>query len=192
MTETIKYLTQTQMAKLLSVVKEAGNKRDISIFNIAYILGLRASEVGTIKYTDFNQRTQELYIRRAKNGVSGARRLDRKRFKMLMEYLNTRSDIEDGDPMFLSRKGNGLTRTPLHKLMIKYGTKAKIAPDKCHFHVLRHAIAIHLAEAGYAVKEIQWLLGHRRIETTMIYFQFTTKQQRDFYEKMDRSEGFLA
>jgi integrase/recombinase XerD len=193
MEEKIKYLTKTQTERLLIVIERHGNKRDIALFHVSYILGLRASEVGQLKIEDFDANSSQIYVRRLKGSVSGSMRLDDKRKRHLLRYLRSRDDTQNPKaPLFLSRQQNkGVGRSLIHHLMMKYSKKANLPIDRRHFHVLRHSIGVHLAEAGFDVKDLQWCLGHKDLRNTQIYFSYTTKQQEDFYLKMnERSHSF--
>lgn len=81
-------------------------------------------------------------------------------------------------------------RHHLHKNTLSAPVKAAARmagidkPVSCH--TLRHSYATHLVEDGVDIRSIQELLGHKSVETTMIYTHVATPASRRVHSPLDR------
>ncbi|NQU05527.1 MAG: tyrosine-type recombinase/integrase, partial [Calditrichaeota bacterium] len=92
-----------------------------------------------------------------------AKYLDQVRSSLVRERKNTL------DAVFLTQKrGSPMTRQGFWKILRKYVSSADLTIEVTP-HTLRHSFATHLLEGGAGLREVQELLGHVSIATTMIY-----------------------
>lgn len=166
--ETIKFLTLDEIRRLLHAIDD---KRNRALFLIAYRHGLRASEVGTLRVSDFDPKLLRLMCHRLKGSISGVHPMQPDEVRLLKAYLRHRNS--DTPILFPSSRGTPISRRQLDKLMKGYGEAAGLPEDKRHFHALKHSIATHLLDVGMELRFVQDWLGHANIQNTVIYTSLT-------------------
>lgn len=182
--------TAAVMARILSLPNREtpeGN-RDLFALEMLYCLGLRRAECSSRNIEDLNLNTNTLKV----VGKGGDERLlpvGPRLKQVAQDYLfNARLKLlpaADERALFLNDEGQRLDVHALAYIVKKYGAllDLKLAP-----HALRHACATHLTEAGMSLENVQQLLGHRRIDSTKIYAQISTREmEREFHRAHPRS-----
>lgn len=195
MKTTIKYFTNEELncffrelekERLYAKTEYARNCacRNEAMFKIMYYCALRVSEVCQLRPCDFNPLNNELHCTRMKEGLNNTLRiLDADVLHSLKRHIKLNCPQTY---LFESRNaGKMLSRKTIDHIFKKIGRKSKMkCTDKFHCHTLRHSRAVALADNGLDMKEIQYWLGHSDISNTLIYFQFTSRQEEVLYRKL--------
>ncbi|MGN6237262.1 site-specific tyrosine recombinase XerD [Dyella sp.] len=146
--------------------------RDRAMLELMYASGLRVSELVELPLAGLNLRQGVLRV----TGKGGKDRLvpvGELALERIETYLQTARPVlargRQPAALFLSQRGEGMTRQMFWTLVKRYATKVGITPKRISPHVLRHSFATHLLNHGADLRALQMLLGHSALSTTQIY-----------------------
>lgn len=142
------------------------NIRELALIDFLYSTGVRVSECANCDITDVNLSNREVLIY-GKGQKERVVYLDTRAKLHLEKYLSYR---KDPDPALFVKPA--VPHDRLTKGMIEYtvrsiGDRAGV-PD-CYPHRFRRTLATKLLEKGMPVEQVQTILGHAKLDTTMIY-----------------------
>lgn len=188
------YLSATQVQDILSNIdtQTAKGKRDYSIISLMVTGGLRDIEVSRANIEDLKTlgNSTVLYLQ-------GKGREERTEYikvvpeveKPLREYLKTRRNAKDSQPLFTSlsnnSKGERLTPKSISAIVKNHFVSAGYNSERLTAHSLRHSAVTLSLIGGLPLEEVQQFARHKNISTTQIYAHNLERAQ-------NRSEDTIA
>ena len=193
-----RFLTDEQVKKLrdefegrVQRAKTSVTRRDALLDRAAFYLlwqsGLRRGEVEELRLDDLDLPGKRLTVRRGKSLIDRTVYLTDATVQALQTYLQMRG-LGPTDHVFLYRN-QPLSKDLIHGRLKAAGERVGV---KVHAHRLRHTAATQLLNAGCRITSIQKFLGHKELNTTMIYARVHDQTvANDYYAAMSVVEKRL-
>lgn len=170
-------------ADIEALRKACDNKRDRAYIEFLYSTGTRVTESLSLDVKDVNFSEGEVIVF-GKGHKERVVYLSDTASKYLQEYLEDRYAQPD-EPLF-THQVNHQRMTPrgAQVLLKEVGDKAGV--ENVHPHRFRRTMATHLLDRGMPIEQIKEVLGHERLDTTMIYCNVNSgKVKASFKERFN-------
>ena len=144
----------------------AKTERDLAIMELLYSTAGRIGEVVAINRKDVDFYNKEIVIWGQKGKKERTVYLTDGCIYHLRKYLDSRTD--DNPALFVSLRKpyNRIGKNGIEAMLRKLGTEAGI---HAHPHKFRRTLATMAIDKGMPIEQVQRLLGHVRIDTTLHY-----------------------
>lgn len=153
------------------------------MLSLMYSAGLRAREVSRLELKDIDSGRMMIHIRRSKYNKDRYVPLSPLILEGLRKYYYACQPVqylfngqEPGSPLSV-RGMQWALRESVKKCKLQKGIT---------LHTLRHSYATHLLEEGMDIVTIKDLLGHERIDTTLIYLHVARPNRTNVFSPFDR------
>ena len=141
-------------------------KRDLAMIDLLYSTGIRVGELVGLNRTDINFEERECVVY-GKGDKERRVYFDAKSKLHLQDYLKER--VDDNPALFVTLDA------PYERLKIS-GVEIRVRElgrklnmDKIHPHKFRRTMATRAIDKGMPIEQVQKILGHSQIDTTMQY-----------------------
>ena len=156
-------LTDENLEKLRD---ECENIRDLSLIELLISTGMRVGELVNLNISNLNFEDRSCIVL-GKGNKEREVYFDAKTKLHLKEYISKRSDNNDALFVSLREPHQRLSISGIELIVRNLGVNTNI--NKVHPHKFRRTLATMAIDKGMPVEQVQKLLGHVKIETTMHY-----------------------
>lgn len=140
--------------------------RDLAIIDMLASTGMRIGEMVLLNKSDIDFKERECIV----FGKGNKERIvyfDARTKLHLQKYLDSRNDNNDALFVSLKKPSKRVTIGGIESRLRKMGKELEI--HKVHPHKFRRTLATMAIDKGMPIEQLQELLGHQRIDTTLQY-----------------------
>lgn len=155
------------------------DKKEIAMIEFLYATGVRVSEFCNLDLSDidFGNKTVKVFGKGSKERVVP---ISTTAIWHLRQYLQDRG-IEDG-ALFLNRRNQRYKPSGVEEMLHRVSEKSGVS--NVHPHRFRRTLATNLLKKGMQIEEVSKILGHSKLDTTMIYCEIDTEVVKNNYSRI--------
>lgn len=155
-------------------------KRDLAIIDLLYSTGIRVGELVNLNIADIDFEGRECIVY-GKGDKERRVYFDAKAKIHLKEYIDTRCDDNEALFVTLHTPYNSLKISGVEIRLRNLGRKLDL--DKIHPHKFRRSMATRAIDKGMPIEQVQKILGHSQIDTTMQYAMVNQNNVKTSHQK---------
>ena len=165
--KTASNIKETYSDETLELMRDnCGEIRDLALIDILASTGMRVGELVLLNRNDINFNERECIV----FGKGDKERMvyfDARTKLHLQAYLDSRSDVNPALFVSLKEPYSRISIGGIESRLRNMGKKLGI--KKVHPHKFRRTLATMAIDKGMPIEQLQQLLGHKRIDTTLQY-----------------------
>lgn len=179
--KTVSNIKETYSDEMLEQMRDNCNEiRDLALIDILASTGMRIGELVLLNREDINFNERECIV----FGKGDKERMvyfDARTKLHLKEYLDSRDDCEKALFVSLRSPHTRLSIGGIETRLRNMGRKLGI--NKVHPHKFRRTLATMAIDKGMPIEQLQQLLGHKRIDTTLQYAMVKQSNVKNAHRK---------
>lgn len=155
-------------------------KRDLAIIDLLYSTGIRVGELVNLNIEDIDLEGRECVVY-GKGDKERRVYFDAKAKVHLKEYIETRRDNNEALFVTLDAPHDRLKISGVEIRLRKLGRELNL--ERIHPHKFRRSMATRAIDKGMPIEQVQKILGHSQIDTTMQYAMVNQNNVKSAHQK---------
>ena len=156
------------------------SKRDKAIIDLLYSTGIRVGELVNLNISDIDLEGRECVVY-GKGNKERKVYFDAKAKVHLIDYIESRDDDKEALFVTLDAPHDRLKISGVEIRLRELGRKLNL--EKIHPHKFRRSMATRAIDKGMPIEQVQKILGHSQIDTTMQYAMVNQNNVKNSHQR---------
>lgn len=176
-----KVVKETYSDEMIELIRQnVFSHRDLTIIDFLISTGVRVGELVKLNITDLNLEAKECVVV-GKGNKQRKVYFDARTKIEIQQYLSSRNDDSKALFVSLSKPFNRLQISGVETVLKKIGKKVGLG--RVHPHKFRRTLATKAIDKGMPIEQVQKMLGHAKIDTTLEYAMVDENNVKNSHKK---------